>query len=79
MKLLSVFTEQQLEEAVIEILQELGYDYLFGPDIAPDGDFPEREDYREVILKNRVLDALRNLNPDLPDDAIDEAYRNSRL
>jgi len=69
------FTEQQLENAVIEILKELEYEYLYGPDIAPDSDNPEREDYREVILKNRVLDALRRLNPALPEDAIEEAYR----
>ncbi len=69
------FTEQQLEEATIEILQELDYEHLYGPDIAPDSDNPERKDYREVILKNRVLDALRKLNPALPEDAIEEAYR----
>lgn len=69
------FTEQQLEEAAIEVMKELDYEYQYGPDIAPDGDNPEREDYREVILKNRVLEALRKLNPNLPDDAIEEAYR----
>ncbi|QCX34698.1 type I restriction endonuclease subunit R [Caloramator sp. E03] len=69
------FTEQQLEEAAIEILKELDYEHLYGPDIAPDSDNPERQDYREVILKNRVLDAIRRLNPALPEDAIEEAYR----
>ena len=29
--------EQQIEEAVLEILQELSYNVLYGPDIAPDG------------------------------------------
>jgi len=69
------FTEQQLENAAIEILEELDYEHLYGPDIAPDSDNPERNDYREVILKNRVLDALRRLNPTFPEDAIEEAYR----
>ncbi|WP_139904960.1 type I restriction endonuclease subunit R [Clostridium thermarum] len=69
------FTEQQLENAAIEILKELDYEHLYGPDIAPDSESPERDDYREVILKNRVLDALRRLNPALPEDAIEEAYR----
>ena len=48
------FTEEYLEEAAIEILQELGYTYVFGPDISCDGEYPERKDYREVILEERV-------------------------
>ena len=48
------FTEDLLEEAAIEILGELGYDYKFGPDMAYDGETPERKDYKEVILENRV-------------------------
>lgn len=75
MGLLIDFTEQQLEEATIEILEELDYEHLYGPDIAPDSDNPEREDLREVILKNRVLDAIRQINPTLPEEAIEEAYR----
>ena len=75
MGLLIDFTEQRLEEATIEILEGLDYEHLYGPDIAPDSDNPERDDYREVILKNKVLDALRRLNPALPEDAIEEAYR----
>lgn len=38
------FTEDKLEEAAIEILQELGYDYVFGPNISCDGERPERKD-----------------------------------
>ena len=51
------FTKEYLEEAAIEILQELGYTYVFGPDISCDGEYPERKDYREVILEERVRDA----------------------
>ncbi|RKD22528.1 DEAD/DEAH box helicase [Caminicella sporogenes] len=69
------FNESALEEAFIELLMELGYEYKYGPDIAYDGDSPERKDYRDVILEQRVRDALFRLNRDLPDDAIEEAYR----
>lgn len=43
-----------LEEAAIEILEELGYEHKFGPDIAFDGDMPERKDYKEVISPSLV-------------------------
>lgn len=75
MSLFENFTEDLLEEAAIEIFEELGYDYVFAPDISPDGDLPERHDYREVILKDRVKDALFKINRDLPEEALDEAYR----
>jgi len=69
------FTEDLLEEAAIEILQSLGYDYVFGPDISLGGDYEERLDYREVILGNRVKDALFRINKGIPAEALEEAYR----
>lgn len=75
MSLFENFTEDLLEEAAIEILQEMGYSYLFGPDIGHDGDYPERSNYRDVILEQRVKDALYNLNRSLPEEALEEAYR----
>jgi len=75
MSLTENFTEDLLEEAAIEILQGLGYEYAFGPDISHGGDVEERKDYREVILENRVKDALFKINRDLPAEALEEAYR----
>lgn len=75
MSLTENFTEDLLEEAAIEILQGLGYEYAFGPDISHGGDYEERKDYREVILENRVKDALFKINRDLPAEALEEAYR----
>jgi type I restriction enzyme R subunit len=69
------FTEDFLEEAAIEILQELGYEYVFAPDISCDGEYPERKDYREVFLEQRVKDALFRINRDLPTEALEDAYR----
>ncbi|MEY8415560.1 type I restriction endonuclease subunit R [Tissierella praeacuta] len=69
------FTEESLEQAAIEILQELGYEYKFAPDISCDGEEPERKDYREVILEQRVKDALFRINRELPEEALEEAYR----
>lgn len=75
MSFLENFTEDLLEEAAIEILQSLGYDYVFGPDISLGGDYEERLDYREVVLGNRVKDALFRINKDIPAEALEEAYR----
>ncbi|MDO4536312.1 MAG: type I restriction endonuclease subunit R [Clostridium perfringens] len=75
MSLLENFTEDLLEEAAIEIFKELDYGYAFGPDISFDGAYPEREDYKDVILKDRVLDALSSINRGFPEEALQEAYR----
>ncbi|KDE21650.1 hypothetical protein EF83_22585, partial [Bacillus subtilis] len=75
MSLLENFTEDKLEEAAIEILQELEYDYIFAPEISCDGECPERKDYREVILEQRIKDALFQINRNLPQEALDEAFR----
>jgi type I restriction enzyme, R subunit len=75
LSLLENFTEDLLEEAVIEILQEMDYEYVFGPEMGHDGERPERHDYREVILEQRLRDALYQLNRELPEDALEEAYR----
>jgi type I restriction enzyme R subunit len=75
MSLAENFTESFLEEAAIEILTGMGYEYAFGPDISPGGEMPERQDHREVILKERVKDALFQINRDLPEVALEEAYR----
>ncbi|MDO5040130.1 type I restriction endonuclease subunit R [Clostridium sp.] len=75
MNLFENFREDHLEEAAIEILQELGYSYAFGPDIAYDGYSPERNNYKDVILEQRVKDALFSINRNLPEEALDEAYK----
>lgn len=69
------FYESHLEEATLEWFEELGYEIIFGPDIAPDGEYPEREDYGDVILAERLMEALVRINPKFPDEAIEDALR----
>ncbi len=71
----NAFCESQLEEAALQWFEELGYEIACGPDISPGGAYPERDDYREVILAPRVRDALVRINPKMPPAALDEAYR----
>ena len=69
------FCESQLEEATLEWFEELGYEVVFAPDIAPDGEYSERDDYSDVILNNRVKDALARINPKFSIDALEDAFR----
>jgi type I restriction enzyme R subunit len=66
--------EDDIEQLAIEELQALGYHYIYGPDIAPDGEFPERESYKDVLLKNRLKHTISKLNPSIPLDAQLDAF-----
>ncbi|EQK46744.1 type I site-specific deoxyribonuclease, HsdR family protein [[Clostridium] bifermentans ATCC 19299] len=69
------FDEETLELATLEILEGLGYEHIKGPDISPGGEHPQRESYSDVILQDRVKNALFKINKHLPQEALDEAYR----
>ncbi len=67
--------ENSIEQFAIDLLQSQGYVYAFGPDITPDGVSPERSSFEDVILEDRLKKALRIINPDIPEDAIDDAIK----
>lgn len=69
------FNEAELEQAVLEWFQELYYNVAYGPEISPGGEYPERNEYHEVILKERLMNALRRINPKIPEEALEAAYR----
>jgi type I restriction enzyme, R subunit len=71
------FTESVVEEATLEWLEGLDYTVLHGPEIAAGEPSAERDDsgYRDVILERRLRQALERLNPALPPEAIEDAYR----
>ena len=73
----SSFTESIVEEAALTWLGALGWTVLHGPEIAVGTPEAERSDpgYRDVILERRLRGALTRLNPGLPPEAIDEAFR----
>ncbi len=66
-------TEEQIENLAIELLQNQGFDYCHGKDIAPDSDNPLRGNFDEVILKPILQDAINRLNPNIPNMAKDDA------
>lgn len=68
-----MLNEQQLEELCLGWFQEAGWRVAPGPDIAPDSDAPERTDYRQVVLRERLLAALARINPQIPPAALEQA------
>ena len=72
---MTTLTEADVEQAALEWLSGLGWQVLHGPDIAPDMPNAERDDYGQVVLDQRLRDALAELNPALPPSALDDACR----
>ena len=68
-----MMNEQQLEDLCIGWFQETGWQFVHGPEIAPDGASPERADYRQVILHDRLLAALGRINLHIPIAALEQA------
>lgn len=60
------FTEDMFEQAVLELLEKMGYTHIYAPDM-------NRTDYSSPILENELRDSLVRLNKKLPLEAIDEA------
>ena len=72
---MTTLTESDVEQAALAWLDNLGWSVAHGPDIAPGTPDAQRTDYSDVILAQRLRDALARLNPDLPTDALDDAFR----
>ena len=74
---MAAFSESTVEDAALGWLEALGYASLHGPDIATGEPGAERSDptYRDVLLQRRLRQALIRLNPDLPAEALDDAWR----
>ena len=68
-------TESVVEDAAIDYLSDVGYDYLHGSVIAHDGESPERSCYGDVILADRLRAALARINPHLEADTLHEVAK----
>lgn len=66
--------ESEIEQIALDLLRdEHSYTVLYGPDLT-EGDTKER-DYTEVILQNRLRAAIDRLNPTIPAEAREEAFK----
>ena len=72
---MTAMDEAEVEQAALAWLKESEWDIAYGPDIAPDTDGAERTDYGQVVLERRLRDALERLNPALPPEAREDAFR----
>ena len=72
---MTTLTEADVETAALSWLSSLGWQTAYGPDIAPDTPGAERTDFTQVVLEERLRDALLNLNPDLPPSALETGLR----
>lgn len=72
---MSLIDENMAEQAALDWFEELGYERVFGPDIAPDGSEQERESYKQVVLADRLMTALVRLNPHIPASILEDAAR----
>ena len=68
-------SEADVETTALSWLSSLGWQVAYGPDIAPDTPSAERTDFTQVVLEERLRDALLNLNPDLPPSALETGLR----
>lgn len=68
-------TENKIEAFAIELLNKLGYEYIYAPDIAHDSENPERESYSQVLLLSRLKNVVKRINPNIPEEAQAEAIK----
>ena len=67
-------TENEIEAIALSYLQNLGYSYILGTTLSPDGEHPERQ-YTDVVLTTRLRDAIDKLNPTITQDAKEDALK----
>jgi type I restriction enzyme R subunit len=70
-----MISEALLETWTLTLLREVGYTVVTGADLGPEGAHAERTDYTEVMLAGRLRAALAKLNPNLPADALNDAFQ----
>ena len=71
---MAALSESVVEDAALDWLRELGYDVISGPDMPP-GPYALRESYEDVVFDSSLRGALDRLNPNLPSQALDDAFR----
>lgn len=72
---MSKINEDKIEYFAIEQLSSLGWEYVHGSVISPDGEKPERENYEQIILTARLRKAVSVINPHIPQEAQEQAVQ----
>lgn len=58
--------EEAYENSIIDLFEELGYTHVYGPDV-------ETRDFTSPLYEAVLTNSLHQINPKLPDEAINEA------
>ena len=66
-----MLSEESLELIVQDHLAELEWQAGHGPDFAPGSG--ERDTWNDIVLRGRLRNAVRNLNPGVPEEYLDQA------
>ncbi len=72
---MQTISEAQIETSTIGSLEDLGWTYLHGLTIAPEAEKSERENFEQVLLLARLRRAIARLNPDIPEEAQEQAFK----
>ncbi|MGB5943291.1 MAG: type I restriction endonuclease subunit R [Leeuwenhoekiella sp.] len=72
---MSRLTENTIEDFTIKLLEDSGYEYIYAPDIGPEGQSSERKNYEELLLSERLSNAVQRINPNLSKDVQEEAIK----
>ena len=76
---MSRITESAIEEFALALFEKQGYQYAYGPDIAPDSDNPARLSFADVLLSDKLRAAVARINPtisfDIREDAVKQIER----
>lgn len=69
------FNEDLVEQAALAMFQELGWQFADPLLIGPDGAQKARASYGEVVLRDKLDAAARQLNPGMPPEALEAAIK----
>ena len=68
------FTESVVEDAALAWLESLDCSIMHGPNIGPGEIAAARDDYAQVVLEDRLRQALVRLNEDLPSEVLEDGF-----
>ena len=63
--MLSIYNEVNYENTIIELFENMGWRYVYGPNLD--------RDYRDPLYEEELDDAVHRINHDMPESAINEA------
>ncbi len=68
-------TESTIEKFTVQLLEKQGYHYIYAPDIDPESKTPERGSFEDVLLMERLQNAVGRINPSIPADIREDAIK----